>query len=312
MTTADERSFTKAAKKLFITQQSLSGQISSLEREIDCKLFNRTKPLELTEAGRIFYSYATGLLNDYNRMRSALSNLTRTGSGVISIGISFPFAYILIKDSLVDIRRVAPDMQMQIVEMPGSDLIDRLRDGSLDFIIAHFPEHDPAFIRYPLYDEEAVLLVTDELLRSTYGGETEEVIRKLENGREYELLRRCPYVRSTRNNIVARFADRFIEEHGITPTAEADSFDTILEICRSGAAFSLFPYHITMSMLREKGCAPFHTFFLGESAKFSIHFGYRKNSPRSAVIEDLIRTTSSLGELRKKLQILQSADALSV
>lgn len=56
---AKERSFTKAAKRLGITQQTLSAHIASLEREVGCDLFVRHVPLELTYAGETFLRYAT-------------------------------------------------------------------------------------------------------------------------------------------------------------------------------------------------------------------------------------------------------------
>ncbi len=48
---ARERSFTKAAGKLYVTQQSLSAGIAALERELGCEFFSRHVPLELTYAG---------------------------------------------------------------------------------------------------------------------------------------------------------------------------------------------------------------------------------------------------------------------
>ena len=60
LTIARERSFSKASKKLFITQPSLSRSIISIEKELGCKLFDRSaKPLALTEAGELYVSAAT-------------------------------------------------------------------------------------------------------------------------------------------------------------------------------------------------------------------------------------------------------------
>ncbi|NYC53083.1 DNA-binding transcriptional LysR family regulator [Clostridium beijerinckii] len=52
LTAAEELNFTKAAKKLFISQQSLSSHISKLENDLGVELFNRTVPLTLTPAGK--------------------------------------------------------------------------------------------------------------------------------------------------------------------------------------------------------------------------------------------------------------------
>ena len=60
---AEELNFTRAAKKLFISQQSLSNHISNLEKEFDVVLFNRTSPLTLTYAGHSLKARARDLLN---------------------------------------------------------------------------------------------------------------------------------------------------------------------------------------------------------------------------------------------------------
>ena len=63
--TAEKRSFTKAADALHITQQTLSTHIANLEQELDCKLFVRHVPLELTYAGEIFWQYAADFQKKY-------------------------------------------------------------------------------------------------------------------------------------------------------------------------------------------------------------------------------------------------------
>ena len=59
---AEELNFTKAARKLYISQQSLSNHIANLEKEFDVVLFNRTSPLTLTYAGQALQSRARALL----------------------------------------------------------------------------------------------------------------------------------------------------------------------------------------------------------------------------------------------------------
>lgn len=56
--TAQEGSFTRAAERLHITQQTLSAHIANLEREVGSRLFVRSLPLELTYAGQVFWEYA--------------------------------------------------------------------------------------------------------------------------------------------------------------------------------------------------------------------------------------------------------------
>ena len=62
VTIAQERSITSAARKLFVSQQSLSGQLKKLEEEAGTPLFYREVPLRLTPAGEVLYQDAGILL----------------------------------------------------------------------------------------------------------------------------------------------------------------------------------------------------------------------------------------------------------
>ena len=61
ITVARERSFSRAAERLHITQQTLSAHIAGLEKELGTKLLVRSIPLELTYAGEVFLGYAVDL-----------------------------------------------------------------------------------------------------------------------------------------------------------------------------------------------------------------------------------------------------------
>ena len=75
--TAEKRSFTKAADALHITQQTLSTHIANLEQELDCKLFVRHVPLELTYAGEIFRQYAADFQKKYRAMQHEFADLNK-------------------------------------------------------------------------------------------------------------------------------------------------------------------------------------------------------------------------------------------
>ena len=61
--TAEEMNFTKAAKRLFISQQSLSNHIAKLEDYFGVQLFDRNTPLTLTDAGESLLKSARKILN---------------------------------------------------------------------------------------------------------------------------------------------------------------------------------------------------------------------------------------------------------
>ena len=77
---AEKRNFTSAAESLGVAQPPLSRQIRDLERELGVELFDRTtRPIGLTEAGRIFDAQATRILASVEQLRrsTAGSSLDR-------------------------------------------------------------------------------------------------------------------------------------------------------------------------------------------------------------------------------------------
>lgn len=75
VTVADELNVTKAAEKLYISQQSLSNQIIKLENELGVKLFVRNPGLKLTYAGDRLYKSARHILDLHNQMLSEIEDI---------------------------------------------------------------------------------------------------------------------------------------------------------------------------------------------------------------------------------------------
>ena len=79
---AEERSFSKAAEKLFLAQPALSQYILNLERELGTKLFDRSKnPISLTYAGEIFLHKAQLILEIEQDLSTEIKNLAQSDRG---------------------------------------------------------------------------------------------------------------------------------------------------------------------------------------------------------------------------------------
>ncbi len=75
MTVAAERSFTKAAASLGISQPAVSQNISELERVMDMKLFDRLRgEVVITPQGRLFHQHAAGILESYENLNMVFCN----------------------------------------------------------------------------------------------------------------------------------------------------------------------------------------------------------------------------------------------
>ena len=105
---AEELNITRAAERLYISQQSLSNHISNMERELDVKLFTRSPKLSLTYAGELLVSTATQILDQYSQYLSKVGDINRQYLGVLRVGISHTCGLALLPDVLPKFRQEFP------------------------------------------------------------------------------------------------------------------------------------------------------------------------------------------------------------
>lgn len=131
--------FSDAAKRLFITQGTLSQQIQQFEGEIGAQLFDRTRhSVILTEAGEELLPLAIRTIEDSeicsNRMRDLKGALT----GTLRIGTTNSFSALL-TETVKKFIKYHPGVKLNIESKTASELIDMLLDKSLDLAIAFKP-----------------------------------------------------------------------------------------------------------------------------------------------------------------------------
>jgi DNA-binding transcriptional LysR family regulator len=134
---AEERSFTRAAERLWIAQPGLSTQIRRLEAELGVKLFERhTRGVDLTVAGELFLERARAVLAAADAARSIGHDLQAGLAGSIRLGIATGAAWRLAPQLLDTFSRDRPAVEVTVVEAQGGTLVRDLRDGRLDAILA--------------------------------------------------------------------------------------------------------------------------------------------------------------------------------
>jgi len=117
--TAKLGSFTKAAEATFRTQSALSQQIKSLERELDCHLFERIgkRKLRLTSAGERFLRFAESILESYDSLREDLNELKGFKKGRLRIAAPFTTLY----------------HELTILDRSQQTVIELVKSGDIDF-----------------------------------------------------------------------------------------------------------------------------------------------------------------------------------
>lgn len=158
---AEELHFNKAAKKVGISQPTLSMQIQKLEKELGEFLFERTnKSVKLTEAGEQFIPYARSALDTLKSGVEELKNRKDEISGTIKVGFIPTIGPYLLPKVLQQIKRKAPKLKIILHEDTTSIMLDQLKNGTYDLGLLALPIDEPQLVSQNLGHEEFFLAVS--------------------------------------------------------------------------------------------------------------------------------------------------------
>jgi LysR family transcriptional regulator, benzoate and cis,cis-muconate-responsive activator of ben and cat genes len=158
VTVARERNFTRAAEKLHIAQPPLSRQIQQLEEEIGTVLFDRdSRPLRLTEAGRLFFEHATQVLERFDDLRTMMRRFLEAERPRFVIGFVASTIYAALPNLIRRFRAETPGLDISLVEMVSLEQISALKDGRIDVGFGRIRLDDPALRRDVLREERLVV-----------------------------------------------------------------------------------------------------------------------------------------------------------
>ncbi len=169
---AEELNFSRAAKRLHVSQSSLSQQIKALEEELGATLFDRDRhSVRLTAAGRAFLDPARRLSAAADE---SVTVVRRAGSNVQRLAVGMGYGLFSITTPIRAFRESHPGVQVVLREMSSSDVQQQVRSGELDVGICRGPKQVPELecrtagrqrlvlwipASHPLADEDPVPLV---------------------------------------------------------------------------------------------------------------------------------------------------------
>lgn len=127
-----EMSVTKAAEKLHMVQPSVSLAIRELEEAYQVRLFDRiNRRLFVTESGRLFFDYATHIVDSFDQMESAMTSDRGTGS--LHVGSSITIASYLIPEAVRRFGQVCPECRVSVTVENSHRVIQKVLKNELDF-----------------------------------------------------------------------------------------------------------------------------------------------------------------------------------
>jgi DNA-binding transcriptional LysR family regulator len=232
---ARERNFTRASEQLHIAQPPLSRQIQLLEAELGVPLLLRnSRPLRLTDAGRLFYEQAIQVLGRVDQMTTATRKLGMNQQSAISIGFVASILYAGLPVLVRKLRQQLPGIDIQLVELSSIEQVEALKTGRIDLGFGRLRANDNAVARTVLVEERLVIAMPP-----TFSDEPEDRPVRLASLSGQKLI---VYPKEPRPS----FADQiltFINDYGVRPAEiiEVREMQTALGLVASEAGLCIIP-----------------------------------------------------------------------
>ncbi len=158
-----EKSFTKAAKKLYVSQPCLSAAIKKLEDEIGLPLFERRySDLRPTMIGYEYIRAAERIMDIQDDFSAKINEVTNMQYGKLKVGGSSYVSSYILPQIVSEFSQSYPGIEISITETSSLELKKMLEAEEIDLMIDSMDEEPPAFDCVPLTEEKILLAVPSD------------------------------------------------------------------------------------------------------------------------------------------------------
>lgn len=208
---SESGSFSKAAKELFLTQPTISAHISSLEKELNVRLFIRnTKEVSLSDDGKDLYRYAKQITDLEKAIEERFYMDSDDGKHFITIAASTIPAQYLLPKVLMGYRERYPKEQIKIMETDSSEVVTQVVDHMVDVGFTGTVLEKKHCKYIPFYKDELAVITPDT---------PEYRILKEQNRDDIDWIKRKPLILREEGSGTRKEAEKQLKNAGISMEA---------------------------------------------------------------------------------------------
>ena len=287
---SEEKSFTRAAERLHITQQTLSAHMAGLEKEVGMKLFVRHVPLELTDGGEVFYRYARIFQRNELALRRELSDVSGSESGILRIGVAPARGQVLLPPSIETFHQRYPHVKVLLSEMANEAIWNALKRDEIDLAIARVTGEIPGMVYETYTREEIVLVMADSLWQQLMLSAPRWIDWKEPLTELPPFMAQCPFLINSEEDIAGALARHLFQRAAFEPhvMVESENMNTMLALCARGLGAYFCPRNLAEAMIPKEKRKELHMISLREGS-YDISFGYQKKAHRWSMIGNFIQ-----------------------
>lgn len=291
-----EKSISKAAQKLFISQPSLSVMIQKIEEEIGVPLFDRTsKPISLTEAGREYIKATEEIMHTEKAFENYLQACQDLQTGSLTIGSNQLLSSLVLPQYIGQFLAKYPKIRLNLVDDNSVVLENMAMSGQLDLVLDNHPLDRNIFEQHIIRREQLLLAVPRdfgcnrglEQYQLSYADIlNDKHLKEKKNCPPLSAFGEIPYVTMTRQNDTRRRSDEILREAGIKPQniLELDRLVTLYSFVEQGSAASIVSDTL-VQYLKATGDSVVFYRLSSAYAQRELYLSYKRNRYYSKAME---------------------------
>ena len=240
--TAMEKNFSKAAKKLYITQPSVSHAIKQLEERLGIQLFVRSsKGVTMTNEGETLFRYISPAFQLINNAELKMSELKNLKSGHVTIGGSDSTCKHFLLPQIQTFQYIFPDIQIKLQHGSTPQIIDKLTNGLIDIGIIHLP-----------IDHSQIKLTDYLSVSNTFivGEKYKDLANKMVS---LEEILNYPIISFSETSSSRRFLNQIFQKQGlhVKPDIEVGSVELLIECAKIGMGIAFVTKELVLKELSK-------------------------------------------------------------
>ena len=226
---AKQLSFSKAAKRLYISQPAVSSQIKSLEAMLRQQLFTKVgRKMFLTEPGKVLLGYASKIFELETEAEKALNEIKEIRKGTLHVGTTKTYARYLMPTYISTFHAMYPGISIHLTEGSSLEMVQSLFQMKNEIAIVASTNYPKSSNKIPLGHEEILLVVRPD----------HELARQ--DSITVEELAKIPVIMREEGSGARRAIMEMFKKKDCSPTIlhEASNFGIIIELTEIGEGAS--------------------------------------------------------------------------
>ena len=238
---AEEKSFSSAAKNLFISQQTLSKQIAKLEEDLGTTLFIRSRPLALTPDGGHLLPIAKEILQLKQQFEES-SSRSFSGSHYIHLGIEHTIARAILPRVLPAFLREHPDTFLKLSEESPDVMQKSISYDGVDLVIGSLGSVPEKFEAIPLCRKDHLLVVPKALMAELAGDRLPELRDRFSESADLSFFEKAPFIKIPRQSSGGRALSSYLKYYDINPrfVCELTNIENAFQLANAGLGVFIY------------------------------------------------------------------------